>query len=52
MVATFVLMAVLFGIGRLPYRIVIGGALITTVVSLLIFQYLLKVHFPKGVIGW
>jgi hypothetical protein len=50
--ATFVLMVVLFGLGKPPYWIVIAGALVTTISSLILFHFLLKVQFPKGVIGW
>jgi len=50
--STFVLMVVLFGIGRSSYRVVIVSALITTILSLVIFRYFLEVHLPKGIIGW
>jgi hypothetical protein len=46
------LMIGLFGIGRSPYRIVILSALITTILSFIIFRYFLEVHFPGGIIGW
>jgi hypothetical protein len=50
--STFMLMIVLFGIGRSSYRVVILSALITTILSLMIFRYLLEVHLPRGIIGW
>jgi hypothetical protein len=50
--STFVLMIVLFGIGRSSYRVVIVSALVTTILSLVIFRYFLEVHLPKGIIGW
>jgi hypothetical protein len=46
------LMIVLFGIGRSSYRVVILSALITTILSLIIFRYFLEVHLPRGIIGW
>jgi hypothetical protein len=52
MLSTFMLMIVLFGIGRSPFRVVILSALITTILSLIIFRYLLEVHLPRGIIGW
>ena len=50
--STFLLMIGLFGIGRYPYRVVILSALITTILSFIIFRYFLEVHFPGGIIGW
>ena len=50
--STFLLMIGLFGIGRSPYRVVILSALITTILSFIIFRYFLEVHFPRGIIGW
>jgi len=50
--STFMLMIVLFGIGRSSYRAVILSALITTLLSLIMFRYLLEVHLPRGIIGW
>ena len=52
MLSTFMLMIVLFGIGRSSYRAVIVSALITTILSLIIFRYFLEVHLPRGIIGW
>jgi hypothetical protein len=52
MLSTFMLMIVLFGIGRSSYRVVILSALITTILSLIIFRYFLEVHLPRGIIGW
>ena len=50
--STFLLMIGLFGLGRSPYRVVILSALITTILSYIIFRYFLEVHFPGGIIGW
>jgi putative tricarboxylic transport membrane protein len=50
--STFMLMIVLFGIGRSSYRVVIFSALITTILSFIIFRHFLEVHFPRGIIGW
>ncbi len=50
--ATFVLMFVLFGIGRSSYRVAILSALITTILSFIMFRYFLEVHLPRGIIGW
>ena len=50
--ATFVLMIVLFGIGKSSYRVVVLSALITTILSFIIFRYFLEVHLPRGIIGW
>jgi hypothetical protein len=52
MLSTFLLMIVLFGIGRSPYRVVIVCALLTTILSFVIFRYFLEVHFPRGIIGF
>jgi hypothetical protein len=52
MLSTFMLMIVLFGIGRSSYRVVIFSALITTILSFIIFRHFLEVHFPRGIIGW
>ena len=50
--STFLLMIVLFGMGRSSYRVVIVSALITTILSFVIFRYFLEVHLPRGIIGW
>ncbi len=50
--ATFVLMIILFGIGKSRYWVVIVSAFITTMLSFIIFHYFLEVHFPRGIIGW
>jgi hypothetical protein len=50
--ATFVLMIVLFGIGKSRAWVVIVTALITTILSFTIFRYFLEVRLPKGIIGW
>jgi len=50
--ATFVLMIVLFGIGKSRAWVVIVSALITTILSFTIFRYFLEVRLPRGIIGW
>ena len=50
--STFLLMTVLFGLGRSRYWVVIVSAAITTILSFVIFGYFLEVHFPKGILGW
>ena len=52
MLSTFMLMIGLFGMGKSPYRVVILSALITTILSFVIFRYFLEVHLPRGIIGW
>ena len=52
MLSTLMLMIALFGLGRASYRVVIISALITTILSLIIFRYFLEVHLPRGIIGW
>jgi putative tricarboxylic transport membrane protein len=52
MLSTFLLMIVLFGIGRSTYRVVIVSALIATILSFVIFRYFLEVLLPRGIIGW
>ena len=50
--ATFFLMIFLFSLGRLRYWMTIMGALITVMVSYIIFHFLLQIQFPRGILGW
>jgi len=52
LLSTFLLMIVLFGMGRSRYWVVIVIALITTILSYALFRYFLEVRLPKGIIGW
>ena len=49
---TFLLMAFLFkGIGKLSWKVSIGGALLTSFFSYILFKVWLKVEFPAGLLG-
>lgn len=49
--STFLLMTVLFGLGRSRYWVVIASAVMTTILSFVIFGYFLGVRLPKGILG-
>ena len=50
--ATFLLMILLFGIGKLKYWVTIMSAFITVMLSYIIFHFLLQIQFPRGIFGW
>ena len=50
--STLILMIVLFGIGISSHRVVIVSALITTIVSVIVFRHFLEVRLPRGLFGW
>jgi hypothetical protein len=50
--ATFFLMILLFAIGKIKYWMTIAGALITVMISYIIFHFLLQIQFPRGILGW
>ena len=49
---TFVLMILLFGIGKLKYWVTIISAFFTVMLSYIIFHFLLQIQFPRGIFGW
>jgi putative tricarboxylic transport membrane protein len=49
---TFVLMILLFGIGKLKYWVTIISAFSTVMLSYIIFHFLLQIQFPRGIFGW
>ena len=51
-VATFGLMLVLFGLGRMKPQAVILGALVTDVLSYCLFVYILRAPLPRGPWGF
>lgn len=50
--ATFLLMILLFGIGKLKYWVTVMSAFITVMLSYIIFHFLLQIQFPRGIFGW
>lgn len=50
--ATFLLMILLFALGKPRYWVVIVSALITVLLSYILFYYLLQIQFPRGIFGW
>ena len=50
--STFLLMAVLFGLGRSSWRVVLVSALLASILSIAIFRYGLDVYLPRGILGW
>jgi putative tricarboxylic transport membrane protein len=51
-VSTFVLMLVLFGLGRMKPGMVVLGSLITVLLSYCLFGHLLGTPLPRGVLGF
>jgi cell division protein FtsW (lipid II flippase) len=51
-VSTFLLMAVLFGLGRMKPWMILLGSLITVLLSYFLFAHLLKTPLPRGVLGF
>ena len=50
--ATFVLMILLFGIGKLKYWVAIVSSFIIVMLSYIIFHFFLQIQFPRGIFGW
>jgi putative tricarboxylic transport membrane protein len=50
LISTFVLMLVLFGLGRMKPWMIILGALITVLLSHYLFDHLLQTPLPRGVL--
>lgn len=51
-VATFGLMLVLFGLGKMKPRAIVLAAVLTVLISYCLFGYFLKTPLPKGVLGF
>jgi hypothetical protein len=46
------LMILLYGMGRLKYWVTLISALITVILSYIIFHVFLQIHLPIGIFGW
>ena len=49
--STFLLMSGLFAIGKVRFWVSIVSGLVATIVSLVLFRYLLEVQLPRGILG-
>lgn len=50
--ATFLLMILLFGIGKFKYWVTIMSAFVTVMISYIIFHFFLQIPFPRGIFAW
>jgi len=50
--ATFGLMVVLFGLGRTKPWLVVPGSLVVVLLTYVLFDYLLKMPLPRGILGF
>jgi hypothetical protein len=52
LLSTFALMVLLFRLGKIKLGRAIVSALVTIMVTYIVFHFALEIHFPKGVLPW